>query len=285
MNKISKKLKELNAKKEGALIVGTVPGYPDIKTSFLIIKKIINSGADILELSSSTLNPTVDGLTLKNAHKKVLDAGYTKEQIFNLYKKITTHFNIPIFVVEYSSEIYKIGLEKYFKRIKKCKIDTLIIPDISLEEIKPFYKFSLKNNINLSLIITQKSSDKRIKFVVENSEIFVYCTLVAGVTGTRKKINTNNLKFIKHAKEMIKLPLIVGFGISQPKHIKVLSKYKINGFVTCSKIIDLINKNLSSEKNIINDLELYVKSMKSTTIFISKKSKFKIKNKAREFWR
>lgn len=242
-----------------------MPGYPDIKTSFLIIKKIIDSGADILELSTPFKNPIADGPTLAQAHKKVLADGMTKKQIFNFYKKITKHFNIPIIVVEYADAIYEIGLEKYFNEIKLCKIDALILPDISLDELDKFYDLALKKNINLPLIITPADSDEKIKFIAEKSKGFVYCALDAGVTGVRKRISDNSINFIKRVKKITKLPLVAGFGISRPKHIKILSKCGANGFVTCSKVIDIINNNLSNQKNMMIGLEKYIKSMKQAT--------------------
>lgn len=266
MQTINKKFKELCAKKEGALIIGTVPGYPDLKTSFGIVKKIIDSGADILELSSSFSDPIADGPTLTHAHQKVLGSRITKKQIFAFYKKITANFDIPIFVIEYANIIYKIGLDKYFKQIKECGIDTLIIPDIPLEELEPFYNSALKNNVDLALIVAPTSSDERIKLIAKKSKSFVYCVLITGVTGARETMGADTIGFIKHARKLVKLPLAVGFGISQPQHIEVLSKCDINGFVICSKIIDIINKNLSNKKTMLNELGGYIKSMKRTTI-------------------
>src|SRR3989344_1923952 len=157
MLKINEKFKELALKKEGALIIGTVPGYPDLKTSFQIIKKIVSSGADILELSSSFSDPIADGSTLTDAHQKVLDLGITKKQLFDFYKKITTSFDIPIFIIEYANIVYKIGPDKYFGQLKACWIDTVIIPDIPLEELGPFYRLAAKNQVNLALIIAPTS--------------------------------------------------------------------------------------------------------------------------------
>lgn len=265
MQTIKEKFEELAAKKESALIIGTVPGYPDLETSFEIVKKIINSGADILELSSSFSDPIADGPTLTHAHQKVLSLGITKKQIFNFYKKITTHFDIPIFVIEYANVIYKIGLDKYFKQIKESGINTLIIPDVPLEELKPFHNAAFKNNVNLALLVAPTSSDRRIKSIAKKSKIFVYCVLVTGVTGARKLISINTIDFIKRIRRLIKLPLAVGFGISQRQHIEVLSKYNISGFVICSKIIDIINKNLLNKKIMLDELGTYISAMKRAT--------------------
>lgn len=265
MTKIEQKLKELADKKEGALVVGTVPGYPDLETSFEVVKKIIESGADILELSSSFSDPIADGPTLTHAHQAVLNSGITKKQIFGFYKRITDNFDIPIFVIEYANVVYKIGFDKYFKNLRKSGIDTLIIPDIPLEELEMFSNSARKNKINLSLIITPTSSIKRIKSIAEKSESFVYCMLISGVTGVRDSVSGETAKFIKQARKLVKLPLIAGFGISKPEHIKNLSGLGVDGFITCSKIIDIINENLSNKKTMFDKLSSYVAAMKHAT--------------------
>lgn len=266
MQTIKQKFKELAQNKESALIIGTVPGYPDLETSFEIVKKIISSGADILELSSSFSDPIADGPTLTHAHQKVLSSGITKKQIFDFYKKITANFNVPIFVIEYANIIYKIGFDKYFKQINESGIDTLIIPDVPIEELEPFYNAALKNNVDLALLVAPTSSNERIKLIAKKSKIFVYCVLIAGVTGARRLISDNTINFIKRVRRLIKLPLAVGFGISQTQHIEVLSKYNINGFVICSKIIDIINKNLSNKKTMLDELGSYISAMKQAMV-------------------
>jgi len=263
---ITEKFKELAYKKEIALIIGTVPGYPDLKTSFEIVKAIVDSGVDILELSSSFSDPIADGPTLTQAHQKVLSLGITKDQVFDFYKKITDRFNIPIFVIEYANVIYKIGLSKYFKKMKDSKIDTLIIPDVPLEELTLFDKAALKYKMNLALLAAPTTTDQRIKAIAKKSQGFIYCVSVAGVTGARKSVAPQTIAFIKRARKLTNLPLAVGFGISQPQHIRALSKYNINGVVICSQIIKLINKNLLNKKMIPSEIKKYINAMKQATI-------------------
>ena len=58
----------MGEKKEIALVIGTVPGYPDLRISFDIIKTIVESGADILELSASFSDPVADGRAKIDQH-------------------------------------------------------------------------------------------------------------------------------------------------------------------------------------------------------------------------
>ena len=266
MSKIAEKFRDLNKKKETALIIGTVPGYPNLKTSFEIIKTIVKNGADILELSSSFSDPIADGPTLTQAHQKVLNSGISKNQIFTFYKKITQNFDIPIFVIEYANIVYKIGLDRYFSKMSNSGIENLIIPDVPLEEINSFYNASLKHEINLALLVAPTSSNSRIKKVAKKSKDFLYAVSVTGVTGVRKKISSQTIDFIKRLRKLTSLPLIVGFGISKPEDIRVLTKSGANGLVICSKIVNIVNENLSNKKRMMKELENYIITMKRSTL-------------------
>ena len=265
MEKITEKFKDLAKKKEVALIIGTVPGYPNLETSFEIIKTIVKSGADILELSSSFSDPIADGPTLTQTHQKILSLGISKNQIFDFYKKVTQSFDIPIFVIEYANIVYKISLDKYFGKLKNSGIETLIMPDVPLEELRPFSEAASKYKINLALLVAPTTPNLRIKKVAKKSKSFLYAVSVTGVTGVRKKISSQTIDFLKRARKLTFLPLVVGFGISEPRDIKILAKLDIDGVVICSKIINIINKGLSNEKGMLRELGNYIARTKKAT--------------------
>jgi len=265
-NKIKEKFEELSRKNEMALIIGVVPGYPDLKTSFEIIKTIKNSGADILELSASFSDPVADGPTLTQAHQKFLTQKITKSQMFKFYKKINNAFDIPTFIIEYANIIYKSKPNKYFYELRRSGINNIVIPDISLEELNLFNKTTNENYVNQSLIISPISPEKRIKKNLETSKDFIYAVSVIGVTGERKSIEPQTITFLKDVKKRTKLPIIVGFGINNTEQIKTLASCDINGVIVCSAIINLINKNLDNKKIMLCKLENYIKELKKATI-------------------
>jgi tryptophan synthase alpha chain len=264
-NNINKKFEELKNKKEIALIIGTVPGYPDIKTSFEIIKVIEESGADILELSASFSDPVADGPTLTEAHQKFLSQGINKDQMFDFYKKISDQLKIPAFIIEYANIIYKMTPDKYFSQLGRSGIGNIVIPDVSLEEMDLFNAAAAKNQIEPALIVSPTSPVNRVKKIAESSKSFVYAVSITGVTGARKSIEPKTIKYLTNLKKIIDLPIIVGFGISQPDQIKVLKKCGINGVIVCSAIINLINKNLSDKTKMLKELKKYIGELKLAT--------------------
>lgn len=259
------KFEELSRKNEMALIIGIVPGYPDLKTSFEIIKTIKRSGADILELSASFSDPVADGPTLTQAHQKFLAQGITKNQMFSFYRKVHNALAMPTFIIEYANIVYRIGSDKYFRKLDRSGINNIVIPDISLKELDLFSKTADKNYINQALIISPVSSEKRIKKILGASKDFVYAVSVTGVTGERKAIEPQTVAFLKSIRAKTKLPIVVGFGINNTKQIRTLASCDINGVIVCSAVINLINRNLDNKKIILKELEYYLKKLKKAT--------------------
>lgn len=264
-NKIKEKFKELSSKKEIALIIGTVPGYPDLETSFEIIKAIKDGGADILELSASFSDPVSDGPTLAQAHQKFLSQGMSKNQMFGFYKKLHDKLDVPTFIIEYANIIYKINPERYFRRLKKSGIGNIVIPDVSLEEMGIFSLATAENQINQSLIISPTSPLIRAKKIAEFSKDFVYAVSITGVTGARKSIKPETIRYLKNLTKTVKLSVVVGFGINTPEQIEILKKCGISGVVICSAIINLINKNLTDKTKMFKELKNYVGLLKKAT--------------------
>ena len=85
------------------------------------------------------------------------------------------------------------------------------------------------------------------------------------MTGARKSVNPKTIELVKRVKKLTGLPLVVGFGISKPEHIKTLSDCDINGAVICSQVINIVNNNLSDKKRMLGELKNYIVNMKRAT--------------------
>ena len=82
MNKISEKFRELALKKEGALVIGTVPGYPNLETSFEIIKKELKNNSYSVEFNYLQFN--------KEYEKQNI---FVRNLVFDSLKSPSDYFN------------------------------------------------------------------------------------------------------------------------------------------------------------------------------------------------
>jgi len=114
------------------------------------------------------------------------------------------------------------------------------------------------NNIYLINMLTPTTSKSKMKKVAQNSKGFIYYVSSTGVTGSRDKLSSKNLKIIDIIKQTSSIPVLVGFGVSTNEHIKIIDKYA-DGAIIASALINKLspiieNKNKNDDiKAIINN--------------------------------
>ena len=255
-NRIASKFNELKSKNQKALICYVVAGYPDIITSERIITSLINGGADIIEIGIPFSDPIADGSTIQDAIQNSLIAGTTPDMCLELASRIRKTFpNIPVIIMTYSNILYRKGYIQFAKKAKESGIDGFIIPDIQIEESKEY--LNKMQNIGMSTIflVSPNTSEKRLKMISRICTGFLYAISVYGTTGERQSFDEYTIESIKRIKKMTaddELPLAVGFGISNPQHVKDMINAGADGVIIGSAIIKKIkelNRFISELKN------------------------------------
>ncbi|MCX5910137.1 MAG: tryptophan synthase subunit alpha, partial [Deltaproteobacteria bacterium] len=86
MKRIEETLKALQKTGRAALIPYIMAGDPDLKTTGLLIRKMAESGAQIIEVGVPFSDPLADGPTIQAAAQRALRNGVHLEDLFNLVK-------------------------------------------------------------------------------------------------------------------------------------------------------------------------------------------------------
>ena len=224
-----------------------VLGYPNWKVCYSIVTKLLQNGADTVELGIPFTDPTADGITIQLAFQRVLENKFQLEKVFQFVQKLRKDFpNIPFPIMGYSNFFYHQGnYKKIFSKFQENSIYDYIIPDIPWEEQEnTFYNVKNMNYINF---ITLNTSLTRMKKIVKNSTSFIYAVSVRGITGTRKKLDMNFYKnSITVIREYTSTPILVGFGISSKEQAQKVVQYA-DGFVIGSYLIYLIQSGNSAD--------------------------------------
>ncbi len=270
-NSFEKKFAELKKKKEKAFVPFVVLGDPDFQNSFGIIKTLIDSGADALELGFAFSDPIADGPTIQEADQRALSKGIDTEKNFKLLEKITEYsksknLNVPISLLLYSNLILQYGIEKFYKKAKSVGVSAILASDVSLEESKPFVHAARKNKIEQIFLATQTTSNERLRKILKVAEGYVYLVSVMGITGARKNIQKETIDLIKRVKSKSRLPIVVGFGISSKENAKAVVGAGADGFIVGSAIVNLIKKNLNSRKRMLVEISKFCIELKKASI-------------------
>ena len=141
----------------------------------------------------------------------------------------------------YSNSILAYGLKQFTEDCLKAGIDGCIIPDVPVEEEALFAP--LKDaGIPLIRLVTLTSSKERIAEITKDAQGFIYAVTVTGITGTRDSFGEDVGSYLQQVKEISPIPVLAGFGISTPEHVKNATQY-CDGVIVGSKIVDSFENN------------------------------------------
>ncbi len=266
-NKLNILFDNLYKKREKALICGIVGGYPDINTSKEIVKTIIDSGADIVEIGIPFSDPMADGPTIQNASLKALANGVTPLNCFDIVKEIKKNYkNTPILSMTYSNIVFSNNLKNFLKSAKKNDIDGFIIPDLNVEDADEYIRLTKQLDLATIFLSAPNTSKKRLIEIASSSTGFVYMVSVFGITGSRQNFERYTFEAVSKTKEIIseyKVPLAVGFGISNTKDAKNMLKSGADGIIIASSIMKLIMENENNKDQMLLKLGSFIKDLKT----------------------
>src|SRR5215204_1036139 len=266
-NRIDNKFNELKTKNEKALICYVVAGYPDITTSEHIITSLINGGADIIEIGIPFSDPIADGSTIQYAIQNSLISGTTPDMCLELASRIRKTFpNIPLIIMTYSNILYRKGYIQFAQKAKESGIDGFIIPDIPIEESKEYLNSMQNMGMSTIFLVSPNTAEKRLKMISRICTGFLYAISVYGTTGEREGFDEYTIESIKRVKNITadKLPLAVGFGISNPQHVKYMIDAGADAVIIGSAIIKKIIKEIENKERLLNTLNRFMYELKNS---------------------
>ena len=247
------------------LITFVTAGDPDYETSNKIIQNIVENNVDIVEIGMPFSDPMADGPTIQLSSNRALKENITLEDVFRLSinaKKINK--KLPIILMGYYNVILHYGIESFVKKCVSSGVDGLIVVDLQPEEDTDLINLLNENEINLIRLITPTTNEKRLKLILKNATGFLYYVSIMGVTG-QKSADINELKkSVKFIRKHTDLPIIPGFGIKSSRDVKNICKIS-NGAVVGSSIIKIIENNLSNKDKMLNEVDFFIKELKSGT--------------------
>ena len=267
-NRVKSLFEGLSKKGEKALICYIVGGYPDLETSKEIIKTLIDSGADIIEIGIPFSDPMADGPVIQSALIKSLAKGTTPLVCFNIVKELRkTYNNTPFLFMTYSNIVFSNNLNSFLKAAKKNNIDGFIIPDLNVEDSQDYINITKKLGLATIFLSAPNTSKKRLVEIASASTGFVYMVSVFGTTGSRTKFEKYTFEAISAAREIVnryKIPLAVGFGISSPADGKKMLKSGADGIIVGSSLMKIIMENEKDKDKMLLLLSNFTKDLKKT---------------------
>lgn len=261
MNKIDKQLQKIKKEKRLGLMTHVVVGYPSLSKTINLVKVMEKARVDFVELQIPFSDPLADGPTIMRACEDALRKGVKVRDVFKLATSLSKEVNIPLLFMAYYNTVFKYGTQRFCQDAKKAGISGLIVPDIPLEEEREehFIGYCKEAGLKNIRVISPVSTFDRLEKNAQIADGFVYCTARQGITGAQKALNPKIASFLKSVKRYFKIPIAVGFGISNEERVKLVRPLA-DIVVVGSALIDLINKSKNSELE--KNVERFINSLK-----------------------
>lgn len=246
MSRIAAKFAELEKKKGKALITFITAGDPNLAVTEELIPVLENAGADILELGVPFSDPMADGPTIQKASERALSAGTTLPKILAMVKSVRRVSGIPIILMGYYNPIFHYGPERFAVEAVAAGVDGILIVDLPPEEAGTFKKAASREGLDVIFLLAPTSDGERVAKVAEYGSGFVYYVSVTGVTGARKNVEASVFEQVKKIRKHVNLPVVVGFGISDPVQAGQVAT-AADGVVVGSALVKLFEETSGEE--------------------------------------
>ncbi|MDR4507352.1 MAG: tryptophan synthase subunit alpha [Candidatus Brocadiaceae bacterium] len=241
MNRVDKKFQELKQQKKAAFIPFITAGDPDLSTTRELILELEKKGADIIELGIPFSDPIADGPVIQASYNRALSRGVKVAQILAMVSSLRKESEIPIVAMVSYSIVFKGGGQAFIEKAREAGLDGFTIPDLPVEENDELFKIAKLKDFKLVCFVAPTTTDQRMAFIAQNSQGFLYYISVVGITGTRVRLPDDLVQNINKLRQMTKVPIAVGFGVSTPEHVEMVGKVA-DGVIVGSAIIKEIEK-------------------------------------------
>ena len=220
-------------------------GDPTLAATERFIRAVEEGGADILELGVPHSDPVADGPVNLAAASRALANGTSLRDILALVKRIKPKIRIVIFT--YYNPVLQLGIAEFAKLCAEAGVYGALVVDLPPEEGQEYARALRSQGVNTIFLASPTTDPERLKAIREVGTGFLYYVSRTGVTGAQEKLSESLEKEVTALRNVIALPIYVGFGISTPEQVKTVGQIA-DGVVVGSALVKLVAESKSVEE-------------------------------------
>lgn len=180
-----------------------------------IVAEVAAAGADACEVGIPFSDPVMDGSTIQAASEQALAAGITPPAVVDGLARVDA--GVPLAVMTYYNIAFRMGHERFARRLAGAGVSAAILPDLPLEEVGPWALEADGAGVETVLLAAPTADDGRLVRICARSRGFVYGVGLLGVTGERAALADSATAIARRLTGLTDLPVLVGVGISTPE--------------------------------------------------------------------
>ena len=263
MNRIDARFAQLRAAERKGFIVYIGAGDPTLEATRQLALAFDQAGVDVLELGVPFSDPLADGLVNQLAAQRGLESGTTPKKVLETVAAVRQHSQVPIVLYIYFNLIHKQGVKQFIDDAARAGVDGLLVLDLPPEESENYEALMGAAGLCNIYLVAPTTPEDRIELIVKRARGFIYYVSREGVTGMQAKVSDTIAAMTAKIRAHTKLPIAVGFGISNPEQAKLVAQHA-EAIVVGSAVVHQIAANGKSP-SLVETVGQFVKTLASAT--------------------
>lgn len=241
MGRIAETFARLRSQQRGALMPYLMVGYPEKDSLEALAPALQEAGADLFEIGVPFSDPLADGATIQRASEQALNNGVNVQfALDSVHRLRQLGVTVPLVLMGYYNPFLQYGITRFAQAAEAAGADGVIVPDLPPEAAGELQQALSAVGIDLIMFVAPTTPDTRIAQIVSVASGFIYCVSLTGVTGARTALWDGLPAFLARVRAQTDLPLVVGFGISTPDHVRSVAQ-SADGAIVASAIINMLD--------------------------------------------
>jgi tryptophan synthase alpha chain len=236
MSRLDTLFTELRRHGRKAFMPFVTAGDPDLEFTAEVIRELDRRGATMCEVGIPYSDPIADGPVIQASYTRALGHKIKVQAILEMLRTVSGQVKMPLVTMVSYAIVYRYGLTKYVQEAKAAGVSGAIVPDQLVEEADELAAICRHADFSLIQLVTPTTPRERAVRIARQSTGFLYYVSVAGITGERTQLPPSLVEDVRWLRTQTELPICIGFGTSQPEHVKLLAPVA-DGLIVGSAIV------------------------------------------------
>lgn len=241
MSRIAQTFEQLRGER-AALIPFITAGDPDPSATVSMMHRLVDAGADLIELGIPFSDPMADGPVIQRASERALARGVKPADVLGMVREFRQRdADTPVILMGYVNLIEAFGYERWVKAAADAGVDGEIVVDLPPEEADELRTGMTEHGLDLIFLVAPTTAPERIELICDAAHGFVYYVSLTGVTGAGTLNDASVEQHIGEIKSKARLPVGVGFGIRDAASAAAMARFA-DAVIVGSALVERIHQ-------------------------------------------
>lgn len=243
MSRIQKTLSALKAQGKTALVPYITAGDPKPSATVALMHKLVEKGADMIELGVPFSDPMADGPVIQKAVERALEHDVSLDDVLEYVRVFREKDNeTPIVLMGYLNPIEAEGYEAFAASASSVGVDGVLTVDMPPEESVGYLEALDQSGLDRIFLVSPTTPESRLAAVNAKGSGFVYYVSLKGVTGSNELDAADVARQIERLQDKIDMPMGIGFGIRNGENAYQMARLG-DAVIVGSALVSLIEAN------------------------------------------